>query len=93
MLLEPESLKTLEAGVDLVADLISLRSAMPDKTKETARMVVAQVVAELMKRRAHKTAETIRGAINRNQRTGRLRPAYIEEPRTISAYYYNWQAD
>ena len=93
MLLEPEFLETLEADVHLVADLISLRSAMPDKTKETARMVVAQVVAELMKRLAHKTAETIRGAINRNQRTRRPRPADIDWPRTIRANLHNWQAD
>jgi hypothetical protein len=93
MLLEPEFLETLEADVHLVADLISLRSAMPDKTKETARMVVAQVVAELMKRLAHKTAETIRGAINRNQRTRRPRPTDIDWPRTIRANLHNWQAD
>lgn len=93
MLLEPEFLETLEADVHLVADLISLRSAMPDKTKETARMVVAQVVAELMKRLAHKTAETIRGAINRNERTHRPRPADIDWPRTIRANLHNWQAD
>ena len=93
MLLEPEFLETLEADVHLVADLISLRSAMPDKTKETARMVVAQVVAELMTRLAHKTAETIRGALNRNQRTRRPRPADIDWPRTIRANLHNWQAD
>jgi len=36
-------------GIDvhLVADLISLRSAIPEKTKETARMVVRKVVNEL----------------------------------------------
>ncbi len=56
-------------------------------------MVVAQVVAELMKRLAHKTAETIRGAINRNQRTRRPRPADIDWPRTIRANLHNWQAD
>jgi hypothetical protein len=93
MLLEPEFLETLEADVHLVADLISLRGAMPDKTKETARIVVAQVVAELMKRLAHKTAETIRGAVNRNQRTRRPRHADIDWPRTIRANLHNWQAD
>ena len=93
LLLEPEFLETLEADVHLVADLIALRSAMPDKTKETARMVVAQVVAQLMKRLAHKTAETIRGAVNRSQRTRRPRPADIDWPRTIRANLHNWQED
>ena len=39
MLLEPELLATIEADVNLVADLVALRGAMPDKTKETARVV------------------------------------------------------
>jgi hypothetical protein len=93
MLLEPEFLATLEADVHLVADLISLRSAMPAKTKDTARMVVAKVVDELMKRLAHKTAETIRGAINRSQRTRRPRPADIDWPSTIRANLRHWQQD
>jgi hypothetical protein len=93
MLLEPEFLETLEADVHLVADLIALRGAMPDKTRQTARMVVAQVVAELMKRLAHKTTETIRGAINRSQRTRRPRAADIDWPRTIRTNLHHWQED
>lgn len=93
MLLEPEFLETLEGDVHLVADLIALRGAMPDKTRETARMVVAQVVEELMKRLAHKTTETLRGAINRSQRTRRPRPSDIDWARTIRANLHNWQED
>lgn len=93
MLLEPEFLATLEADVHLVADLISLRGAMPAKTRDTARMVVAKVVDELMKRLAHETAETIRGAVNRNQRTRRPRPADIDWSRTIGANLRHWQED
>ena len=93
MLLEPEFLETLEADVHLVADLIALRGAMPDKTKDTARAVVAKVVEELMKRLAHKTAETIRGAVNRSQRTKRPRAADIDWPRTIRANLHHWQEE
>ena len=50
MLLEPEFLAALEADVHLVADLIALRSVMPEKTKATAREVVAKVVKELMEK-------------------------------------------
>lgn len=93
LMLEPEFLETLEADVHLVADLISLRGAMPDKTKDTARMVVAKVVDELMKRLAHKTAETVRGAVNRSQRTKRPRHADIDWPRTIRANLHHWQEE
>jgi len=93
MLLEPEFLETLEADVHLVADLITLRAAMPARTRDTARMVVAKVVDQLMKRLAHRTSETIRGAVDRRQRTRRPRFADIDWPRTISANLRHWQEE
>ncbi len=91
MLMEPEFLATLEADVHLVADIVSLRAAMPEKAKETARQVVRKVVDELMKKLAHKTAETIRGAVDRARRTNRPRFADIDWPRTILANLDNYQ--
>jgi hypothetical protein len=93
LMLEPEFLSTLEADVHLVADLISLRGAMPAKTMETARMVVNKVVEDLMKRLQSKTAETISGALNRAQRTRRPRHADIDWPRTIRANLRHYQQD
>jgi Mg-chelatase subunit ChlD len=93
MLLQPEFLATIEADVHLVADLISLRKAMPDKTIETARMVIRKVVDELMERLEKKTAEAIRGALNRSQRTTRPRFADIDWPRTIRANLTQYQPD
>jgi Mg-chelatase subunit ChlD len=92
MLLEPELLATLEADVHIVADLISLRSAIPDKARDTARQVVRKVVDELMQRLAHTTAQTIRGAIRRGKRTRRPRFPDIDWPRTIEANLRHWQA-
>jgi Mg-chelatase subunit ChlD len=91
MMLEPEFLATLEADVHLVADLISLRSAIPEKTKDTARQVVKKVVDELMKRLAQATTETIRGAVLRGKRTRRPRFSDIDWPRTIQANLRHWQ--
>ena len=93
MLMEPEFLATLEADVHLVADLISLRAAMPAKAKETARQVVRKVVDELMAKLAQKTAETIRGAGDRARRTTRPRLADIDWPRTIRANLDKYQPD
>ena len=93
MLLEPEFLAAMEADVHLVADLISLGSAIPKKTKETARQVVEKVVQELMKRLEQKTAETIRGALNRSKRTFRPRFADIDWPRTIRANLRHYQPE
>jgi Mg-chelatase subunit ChlD len=83
LMFEPELLETFEADIHLVADLIALRSAIPGKTLETARQVVRKVVDDLMKRLAHTTRETLRGALNRSQRTRRPRHADIDWRRTI----------
>jgi Mg-chelatase subunit ChlD len=93
LMMEPEFLETLEADVHLVADLISLRGAMPEKTMETARMVVGKVVEDLMKRLQSKTAEKLSGAVNRSQRTHRPRHADIDWPRTIRTNLRHYQKD
>ncbi|TCR81436.1 VWA domain-containing protein [Rhizobium sp. BK376] len=93
LMMEPEFLETLEADVHLVADLISLRGAMPEKTMETARMVVGKVVEDLMKRLQSKTVEKLSGAVNRSQRTHRPRHADIDWPRTIRTNLRHYQKD
>lgn len=91
LLLEPEFLSSIEADIHLVADLMALRSAIPAKALDTARQVVRKVVDELMQRLAHTTRETLRGALNRIQRTRRPREADIDWPRTIGANLRHYQ--
>jgi Mg-chelatase subunit ChlD len=91
LMLEPEFLSTLEADVHLVADLLALRAAIPGKTLETARQVVRKVVDDLMRRLEHSTRETLRGALNRAQRTRKPRQADIDWPRTIGANLRHYQ--
>jgi hypothetical protein len=93
MLLEPEFLAAVEADINLVANLIALRNVMPEKTKETARQVIAKVVAELMERLERKTAEALRGAVDRSHRTSRPRFSDIDWPRTIRANLQHYQAE
>jgi hypothetical protein len=91
MLLEPEFLAVVEADVNLVATLVSLRGVMPAKTKEIARQVIGKVVAALMARLEQRTADAVRGAVDRRQRTGRPRFADIDWPRTIQANLRHYQ--
>lgn len=93
MLLEPEFLGALEADIHLVADLIALRGVMPDKTKETAREVIAKVVAALMERLERRTAEALRGAVDRSKRTFNPRFRDIDWPRTIRANLHQYQPE
>jgi Mg-chelatase subunit ChlD len=91
MLLEPEFLSAMEADVHLVSDLISLRAGMPEKTKATARKVIAKVVQQLMEKLASKTTESVRGALNKQKRISRPRFSDIDWPRTIRANLQHWQ--
>ena len=93
LMLEPEFLATLEADVHLVADLIALRSALPEKTRHTARQVVKKVVDELLTRLQQKTQETLRGALQRSKRTSRPRYNAIDWGRTIGANLRHYQAE
>lgn len=93
MLLQPEFLATLDADVHLVADLVSLRSVMPEKTLDTARMVIRKVVDQLVQRLEQRTAEAIRGAVNRARRTHRPRMPDIDWPRTLQANLRHYQPE
>ncbi|MCL2653874.1 MAG: VWA domain-containing protein, partial [Propionibacteriaceae bacterium] len=76
-----------------MADLISLKSVMPDKSKEMARAVIANIVAQLVAKLEAKTAEAIRGAVDRSQRTFHPRDRDIDWPRTITANLRNYQPE
>ncbi|OAI25595.1 MULTISPECIES: VWA domain-containing protein [Methylomonas] len=93
MLMEPEFLAALEADVHLVADLLSLGRVMPEKTKHTARQVVAKVVAELMQKLQSKTVQAVLGAVNKAKRTRRPRFGDIDWYKTITANLRHYQPD
>jgi Mg-chelatase subunit ChlD len=93
MLMEPEFLAAVEKDVNLVADLVSLRGVMPDKTRDMARAVIGEIVAQLMERLQQKTAEAIRGALDRSRRTYRPRQRDIDWPRTIGANLRHYQSE
>ena len=93
MLLQPEFLAAIEADVNLVADLMSMRGVMPEKTKATARLVIGKVVDELMEKLERKTGEALRGAVDRSKRTFRPRHNDIDWARTIHANLRHYQKD
>jgi Mg-chelatase subunit ChlD len=85
MLFEPELLAAVEADIHLVADLLSLSRVMPERAKESARRVVAQVVAETLRRLEQRTVAALRGALDRSRRNARPRPSEVDWARTIRA--------
>ncbi|MEM9006161.1 MAG: VWA domain-containing protein, partial [Cyanobacteria bacterium P01_F01_bin.86] len=93
MLLEPEMLAAVEADVHLVANLMSLNRVIPEKTKETARLVVRQVVDELLRKLQNPMQQAVLGSLNRSQRNNRPRHTEIDWNRTIRANLKHYQPE
>ncbi len=93
MLLEPEMLAAVEADVHLVANLMALNGVIPEKTKETARLVVRKVVDELMRKLQNPMQQAVIGSLNRSQRNNRPRHSEIDWNRTIRANLRHYQPE
>ncbi|MEZ6091247.1 MAG: VWA domain-containing protein [Pirellulaceae bacterium] len=67
LLFEPEMLKSVQPNVQLVGTLLSLSGQIPERTKETARMVVRAVVEKIQRALEHKIRQAVRGALQRHE--------------------------
>jgi Mg-chelatase subunit ChlD len=93
MLLEPEMLQAVEPDVHLVATLLSLKGVIPNKTRDTARLVVRKVVEDLQKRLASPLTQAVMGALNRASRNRRPKHNEIDWNRTIRANLRHYQPE
>lgn len=93
MLFEKETLENIEADVHLVATLMTLSKVIPDKTKDTARMVVRKVVDELMKKLAQPMQQAIAGSLNRAVRNRRPKHNEINWHATILKNLKHYQPE
>lgn len=93
MLLEPESLRSVEPDVHLVGTLLSLSRVLPAKTRDTARMVVRQVVEDLERKLASPLRQAVTGSLARSVRNRRPKLREIDWNRTIRANLRHYQSD
>ncbi|WP_433267103.1 VWA domain-containing protein [Actinosynnema sp. CS-041913] len=93
LLLEPELLAGVEPDVSLVGTLVSLSSAIPARTRETARAVVRKVVDDIERRLADRLLAAVHGAIDHSKRTSRPRLTDVDWSRTIRANLRHYQPD
>ncbi|MBL7815285.1 MAG: VWA domain-containing protein [Saprospiraceae bacterium] len=93
MLLQPELLESLQPDIHLATTILSLNKAMPDQTRETARLVVRKVVEELEKKLNQPLREAIRGALSRAVRNRHPRRNEIDWDKTIRANLKHYQTD
>jgi hypothetical protein len=91
LLLEPEVLAQAEPDIHLVGTLISLNRIIPEKTRETARMVVRRLVTQLLRKLEQPTRQAIQGTLSRSLRNRRPRLTEIDWHRTIRANLKTWQ--
>lgn len=91
LLLEPEVLSQAEPDVHLVGTLLSLNRIIPEKTRETARMVVRRLVDQLLRKLEQPTRQAIQGSLSRSLRNRRPRINEIDWHRTIRANLKTWQ--
>jgi Mg-chelatase subunit ChlD len=88
----PDLLAAVEPDAALAAQLLALRKVMPERTLDTARQVVAQVVRDLVKRLDFPLRQAAAGSLNRASR--RHRPRKLPEinwARTIQANLRHYQ--
>jgi hypothetical protein len=91
LLFEPELLGQVTPSIDLVGTLMSLKGMIPDRTKETARMVVRAVVEEIMKRMRSAVEQAVRGAMDRSRHSPMRSLPNLDWRRTIQRNLKNYE--
>jgi Mg-chelatase subunit ChlD len=93
LLLEKEMLESVEADVHLVATLMTLSRAIPEKTKDTARQVVKKVVDELLQKLSAPMQRAVTGALNRAAKNRRPKHNEIDWKSTIEKNLKHYQPE
>lgn len=93
LLTEKEMLQHVAPDVHLVATLMSLSRAIPEKNKEIARQVVRKVVEELLQKLSSPMQQAVTGALNRSSRRRNPRHNEIDWKATIEKNLKHYQPD
>jgi Mg-chelatase subunit ChlD len=94
LLLEPEVLDAIEPDIHLATTILSLKSALPETTRSSARQIVARVATEIEQRLRQKLLRSISGALSRSARNNRRPKANeIDWHRTIRANLRHYQPE
>jgi hypothetical protein len=91
LLFEPEMLKNIEPNPQLVGTLMSLKGRIPERTKETARIVVRAVVEKIKRLLEQKIRQAVMGALNRNEHSPIPHAPSIDWKWTIGRNLKNYQ--
>ncbi|HMQ46233.1 MAG TPA: VWA domain-containing protein [Saprospiraceae bacterium] len=93
MLLEPELLESIEVDASLVATILSLNKVMPERTRESARIVVSRLVKDLENRLSTRLLQAISGSFDRASSKVNNRSGELDWRKTIRANLKHYQPD
>lgn len=91
LLFEPEMLKQVEPNPQLVGMLMSLKGRIPERTKETARLVVRAVVEKIKRLLEQRIRQAVMGALNRREHSPLPHASAIDWKWTIGRNLKNYQ--
>ena len=91
LLFEPEMLKNVEPNPQLVGTLMALKGRIPERTKETARIVVRAVVEKIKRLLEQKIRQAVMGALNRKEHSPLPQASSIDWKWTIGRNLKNFQ--
>jgi predicted metal-dependent peptidase len=83
----------VQPNVQLVGTLMALRGRIPERTKETARMVVRAVVDEVKKKLEQRLRQAVLGALNRKEHSPLPSAAAIDWKWTIGRNLKNFRPE
>lgn len=90
LLFEPEMLRNVQPNLQLVGTLMSLSNQIPERTKETARMIVRAVVEQIKLSLEQKIRQAVLGALNRQAHSPLPHANNIDWKWTISRNLKNY---
>lgn len=93
LLFEPEVLAKVKPDIQLVGTLLSLKGKIPEKTKDTARMLVQAVVDDLVKLLENDMRRAVTGALNRRRHSPLPSLSGIDWKRTIRRNLKHYDAE
>lgn len=93
LLFEPEMLKNVQPNVQLVGTLMSLKGRIPERTKETARMVIRAVVERIRLSLEQPIRQAVLGALNRNEHSPIPHASSIDWKWTIGRNLKNYRPE
>jgi len=93
LLFEPEMLKNVEPNIQLVGTLMALKGRIPERTKETARIVVQAVVDQIKRLLEQQIRQAVIGALNRKQHSPIPNVSSIDWKRTINRNLKNYNTE